>query len=109
MIRNLLANALDAVSNPSAAKRLVHVSALMEDPGRVCVQVEDSGPGLSAASAARLFEPFESTKSSGLGLGLVISRAIVDAHGGNLWSEIGGHGMFKLVLPVERRAAHGNI
>ena len=109
VIRNLLSNALDAVSNPPAAKRLVHLSALMEGPGRVCVQVEDSGPGLSAASAARVFEPFESTKSSGLELGLAISHAIVDAHGGNLWAEIGDHGMFKLVLPVERKAPNGNI
>ncbi len=108
VIRNLLSNAFDAVSNPSASKRLVHVAALMEGAGRVCIQVEDSGPGVSAASAAHLFEPFESTKSSGLGLGLVISRAIVDAHGGSLWAEIGGHGVFKLVLPVERKAAHGD-
>jgi len=80
----------------------------MEGPGRVCVQVEDSGPGLSPATAVHLFEPFESTKSSGLGLGLVISRAIVDAHGGSLWAEIGDHGVFKLVLPVEGKLAYGN-
>lgn len=108
VIRNLLSNAFDAVSHPSAAKRLVHVSAAMEGPGRVCVQVEDSGPGLSQAAAVHLFEPFESTKSSGLGLGLVISRAIVDAHGGNLWGEIGDHGVFKVLLLVERKAAHGD-
>lgn len=109
VIRNLLSNAFDAVSNPSVSKRLVHLSALMEGTGRVCVQVEDSGPGVSVASAAHLFEPFESRKSSGLGLGLVISRAIVEAHGGSLWAEIGGHGVFKLLLTVERKAAHGDI
>ena len=108
VIRNLLSNAFDAVSHPSAAKRLVHVSAEMEGADRVCVQVEDSGPGLSPATAAHLFEPFESTKSSGLGLGLVISRAIVDSHGGSLWTEIGDHGVFKLLLLVERKAAHGD-
>lgn len=108
VIRNLLSNAFDAVSHPSVAKRLVHVSAVMEGPGRVCIQVEDSGPGLSAATALHLFEPFESTKTSGLGLGLVISRAIVDVHGGSLWAEIGDHGVFKLVLLVERKAAHGD-
>jgi signal transduction histidine kinase len=108
VIRNLLSNAFDAVSHQSAAKRLVHLSAVMEGPGRVCVQLEDSGPGLSAATAARLFEPFESTKSSGLGLGLVISRAIVDAHGGSLWAEVVDHGVFKLVLPVEGKVVHGD-
>jgi C4-dicarboxylate-specific signal transduction histidine kinase len=108
VIRNLLSNAFDAVSHPSATKRLVHVSAVMEGPGRVCVQVEDSGSGLSPATAVHLFEPFESTKSSGLGLGLAISRAIVDAHGGSLWAEVGDHGVFKLVLLVEKKAAHGD-
>ena len=108
VIRNLLSNAFDAVTHQSATKRRVRVSAVMEGPGRVCVQVEDSGPGLSAATAARLFEPFESTKSSGLGLGLVISRAIVDAHGGSLWAEVGDHGVFKLVLLVKGKVAHGD-
>lgn len=108
VIRNLLSNAFDAVSQPSVAKRMVHVSAVMEGPGRVCIQVKDSGPGLSAATALHLFEPFEFTKTSGLGLGLVISRAIVDVHGGRLWAEIGDHGVFKLVLLVERKAAHGD-
>ncbi len=108
VIRNLLSNAFDAVTHQSAIKRRIRLSAVMEGPGRVCVQVEDSGPGLSAATAARLFEPFESTKSSGLGLGLVISRAIVDAHGGSLWAEVGDHGVFKLVLLVEGKVAHGD-
>lgn len=108
VVRNLLSNAFDAVTHQSAKKRRVHLSAVMEGPGRVCVQVEDSGPGLSAATAARLFEPFESTKSSGLGLGLVISRAIVDAHGGSLWAEVGDHGVFKLMLLVEGKVAHGD-
>ena len=108
VIRNLLSNAFDAVADRSSAARLVQVSAAMEGPGRVCVQVKDSGPGLSAAIAVRSFEPFESTKSSGLGLGLAISRAIVEAHGGSLWAEVGDQGMFKLVLLVEKKAAHGD-
>ena len=100
VIRNLLSNAFDAVAQQPVQDRRVHLSATLEGAGRVCVQVEDGGPGLSAVRAARLFEPFESTKSSGLGLGLVISRAIVDAHGGMLWAEVGDHGVFKVLLPV---------
>ena len=107
VIRNLLSNAFDAVSKQPADGRRVRVSARTEGPGRVCVQVEDSGQGLSSAVAARLFEPYESTKSSGLGLGLVISKAIVEAHGGSLWAEVGEHGVFKFILLVEGDAAHG--
>jgi len=101
VLRNLLSNAFDAVTNQSHTARTVHVSAALESPGRVCIQVEDSGLGVTADAAARLFEPFESTKSSGLGLGLVISRAIVQTHGGSLWAEVRDHGMFKLTLPIE--------
>ena len=64
--------------------------------------VEDSGSGVSAAVAARLFEPFVSSKASGLGLGLVLSRAIMEAHGGALWAEVGDHGIFRLALPLAR-------
>jgi len=107
VIRNLLSNAFDAVSQQPAARRIVRLSAAMEGADRVCIQVEDSGPGLSAATAARLFEPCASTKASGLGLGLAISRAIVDAHGGSLWAEVGGHGVFKLAFLAEAKVAHG--
>lgn len=108
VIRNLLSNAFDAVAGEPPTQRRVHVSAMMEAPGRVRVQVEDSGPGLSPTTVAHLFEPFETTKSSGLGLGLAISRAIVHAHGGNLWTEVGDHGVFKLVLLVEGSLLHDN-
>jgi len=62
--------------------------------------VEDSGDGLTQQAAGRLFEPFVSTKASGMGLGLVLSRSIVEAHGGSLWAEVADHGIFRFILPA---------
>lgn len=101
VLRNLLANAFDAVAERPAGERRVRLSARIEGAERVCIQVEDSGPGLSGPMAARLFEPFQSSKASGLGLGLAISRAIAEAHGGTLVAEMTGHGLFRLILPIE--------
>lgn len=100
VLRNLIANAFDAVQACPAGARHVSVSARDLQGGRLRVSVEDSGPGVSAAVAARLFEPFVSGKSSGLGLGLVLSRAIVEAHGGTLWAEVGERGLFQFILPL---------
>lgn len=108
VLRNLLSNAFDAVAEQVSGTRQIRFSAQVEGAGRICICIEDSGPGLSAATAARLFEAFQSTKSSGLGLGLAISRAIVEAHGGQLWAEVTGHGVFKLLLPVESEAHHAS-
>ena len=102
VVRNLLANAFDAVESQSSTDRTVHLSAERLGDDRVCIHIEDSGPGLGRISAGRLFEPFRSTKSSGLGLGLAISRSIAEAHGGRLWAEAAAHGTFSLMLPLEQ-------
>ena len=100
VIRNLLANAFDAAESQDGKPRSIRLSAERLGDDRVCIRVEDSGPGLGNVS--RLFEPFRSTKSSGLGLGLAISRSIVEAHGGKLWAEAASHGSFMLMLPLEQ-------
>ena len=105
VLRNLIANAFDAVAELAPEKRHVRLSARIEGGRRVGIYVEDGGPG---PSTANLFEPFRSTKSSGLGLGLAISRAIVEAHGGNLSAEMTDHGLFKLVLPTEGEIGHAD-
>lgn len=68
------------------------------------VCVHDSGPGLDATVARRLFEPFFSTKARGIGMGLAVSRALVEAQGGRLWHEAGaGPGAtFRFTLPFAR-------
>jgi C4-dicarboxylate-specific signal transduction histidine kinase len=100
VLRNLLDNALDSVMAQPTGKRRVVLASDDMGGGRFRFSVEDSGSGVSEAIAARLFEPFVSTKSSGLGLGLVLSRAIVEAHGGSLWAEVGDHGIFRFILPL---------
>jgi two-component system, LuxR family, sensor kinase FixL len=65
------------------------------------VRVADTGPGISPALAERLFEPFMTTKKSGMGVGLSICRTIIDAHGGRIWIEEtpGGGATFAFTLP----------
>ncbi|MGL4408379.1 MAG: ATP-binding protein [Zoogloea sp.] len=101
VLRNLLSNAFDAVSEQPNGENRIRIIAQAEGTERVCIQVEDSGAGLTDLAAAHIFEAFQSSKSTGLGLGLVISRAIVEAHGGTLKAEAKPYGLFKLVLPIE--------
>ena len=85
VLLNLIRNAIEAMSE-SPVRRLLVGSEKLPD-GLVCVTVADSGPGLADDIAERLFEPFRSTKETGMGLGLSISATIVAAHGGRIWAE----------------------
>jgi signal transduction histidine kinase len=106
VVRNLVANALDAVLTRTEPGGCITVRAASLPGARLQVAVQDNGPGVSTAVAARLFEPFVSNKSSGLGLGLVLSRAIVEAHGGRLWTEVGDQGLFNFILPLVQSGAN---
>jgi signal transduction histidine kinase len=101
VFRNLLANACDAVAEADNQNRKVHVEVCRESGSRISIVFEDNGPGIDGSIAGKIFEPFVTNKSSGLGLGLAISRAIVEAHGGTLLSESVEHGVFRLMLPTE--------
>lgn len=103
VLRNLLANAFDAVAPLKPSERQVRLHVFTSEAGRVIIEVTDSGPGLLYTLPEQAFEPFASTKSSGLGLGLAISRAIAEAHGGTLTADPGGRGCFRLTLPLEPR------
>lgn len=103
VLRNLLVNALHALA-PAPAPRLVTIS-MRHDGGRfVETTVRDNGPGLAPAARARLFEPFATTRASGMGMGLAISRAIVEAHGGTLDALDGPGGCFRFTLPAAEDA-----
>lgn len=85
VVLNLIRNAIEAMAD-SPVRRLL-IDSAKDDGGLVRVTVADSGHGLSEDVADRLFEPFRSTKETGMGLGLSISATIISAHGGRIWAE----------------------
>ena len=105
VLRNLVENALEAAS-ASGGSRTVVVRARRQGDW-LAIEVEDSGPGVAAARLQTLWEPGASDKPGGMGIGLSICRAIVEAHGGRLWAEAGTHGLFRLSLPIDRRVGAG--
>jgi two-component system sensor kinase FixL len=100
VITNLIRNSVDALAE--ADRREIVISTRRAGADAVEVRVADTGPGLAPAVAARLFQPFVTTKPGGIGIGLSICRSIVDAHGGKLWASEnpGGGTTFHMVLPV---------
>ncbi|MBI3936641.1 MAG: hypothetical protein HY323_06660, partial [Betaproteobacteria bacterium] len=87
VIHSLVANAIDAISPMTGGERRLRVTSGDAGGGWVRVSVIDSGPGIDPQIADRLFEPFATTKPAGTGLGLALSRSLVEAHGGALWAE----------------------
>jgi C4-dicarboxylate-specific signal transduction histidine kinase len=83
---NLIVNAIQSMSGVEDGNRELHISTVSIEPDGVCVAVRDTGPGLSPETLSRLFEPFYTTKSEGMGIGLSICRSIIEAHGGRLWA-----------------------
>ena len=101
VVLNLLVNALDALRGVAAGGRALQVRAERHAAQGVRVTVADTGVGLPAASLAQLFNAFYTTKPAGMGLGLAISRRIIEAHGGQLWAEphVGPGATFHFTLP----------
>jgi signal transduction histidine kinase len=104
VIRNLVANAVEALEKDPQPGQRIRVRLQLRDPEHVSLVVADSGPGLKADMVERVFEPFVSGKPTGMGLGLAISRAIAEAHGGTLEARPAAHGEFHLVLPCSPTA-----
>jgi len=104
VLRNLVTNALEAVAAHAPGRGEIAVTATRHDARHVRIVVSDNGPGIDLAGVRSVFEPFVSGKSSGMGLGLAVSRAIAEAHGGTLEARAASHGEFHLVLPFQ---AHG--
>lgn len=103
VLRNLLVNAMDAVASEPYPQRRIELRAERHDGQHLRIVVADSGPGVPYKNPDKVFEPFVSGKPTGMGLGLAVSRAIAEAHGGALETKPGPHGEFHLVLPFDTR------
>jgi two-component system CheB/CheR fusion protein len=101
VLLNLIRNGIESMSGVDAGARTLTIETT-GDRDKVWVSVSDTGPGLSAATKGQIFKPFFTTKHSGLGLGLSISRSIVEAHGGRLELDAAGRqgGRFYFDLPT---------
>ena len=104
VVLNLLLNAFDATKDTPVVEREVVVRAEMNGAGMVEVAVRDHGVGLTSDKLDKVFQPFYTTKRDGLGMGLSISRSIIEAHGGRLWAENNTDrgATFYFTVPVER-------
>jgi len=102
VVLNLVSNASDAMTEIEPRDRVVVIVLSTRDKGAVRLSISDRGCGFSEAHGELLFKPFFTTKRTGLGLGLSISRSIVEAHGGKLWAETnhGGGATFHMEFPI---------
>ena len=108
VLLNLLRNGIESISERGAdAQRHIGVRAVLESPDQINVAIEDAGVGLNPKHVQRVFKPFYTTKREGMGMGLSISRSIIEAHGGRIWAEtVRTQGaVFHFTLPVDRPAA----
>ncbi|UVK38859.1 AAA family ATPase [Mesorhizobium sp. AR10] len=87
VVLNLILNAIEAMSTVEEGPRELSISTEQTGTGGVLVSVRDTGPGIDPEHGERVFDAFYTTKSSGVGMGLSISRSIIDAHGGRLWAD----------------------
>jgi two-component system sensor kinase FixL len=103
VVLNLMRNAIDAMED-SPRRELVVAARPLEDD-MVDVSVSDTGPGIAPQIAEHLFQPFMTTKAAGMGVGLSISRTIVESHGGRIWVEPrkGGGTVFHFLLRAVRK------
>jgi PAS domain S-box-containing protein len=108
---NLTVNAIQAMTRVETAHRKLVIRTMRSDPHTLCCTVEDSGPGIKPEHLDRLFDSFFTTKDAGMGLGLGISRSIIEAHGGSIRAENGsayGGARFSFTLPAQGELTCGD-
>src|SRR5262249_46225905 len=107
VLLNLVLNAADAMRNVHDRARDLQIATTRERPNHVRLSVRDSGVGIDPQSIEKVFDAFYTTKDSGMGIGLSISRSIIQSHQGKLWASTNeGHGAtFSFCIPCEPAAA----
>ena len=107
VILNLILNAIEAMNSIPEGSREMTISTARNDTYSVLISVEDSGANLAPENLSRLFNAFYTTKPDGMGMGLAISRSIVEAHGGRIWAGLNSPrgAAFQFTLPIGGEAA----
>ena len=105
VLLNLLLNAIESLSSVSVGSRHLVIASAKKDSKSVLVSVYDSGKGFAPDDLGRLFDPFYTTKSDGMGMGLTISRSIVESHGGRIWATPNSPrgAVLQFTLPIDSR------
>ena len=98
---NLIRNSIEAIREAGITEGQVDIETRLTEEGSVIVSVADNGPGIDPAIAGSLFEPYQTSKENGLGMGLSISQSIVEAHDGRLWADLNRQkgALFNMSLP----------
>jgi C4-dicarboxylate-specific signal transduction histidine kinase len=100
---NLISNAIQAMDMSADRIRMLQISTELRDRETIAISVADTGPGIDSSTLSSLFEPFTTSKPKGTGLGLALSRMIVESHNGEISaSNIGGGAKFEITLPAEK-------
>jgi two-component system sensor kinase FixL len=107
VILNLAHNGMEAMSEVRPASRHLTIHTSASGDGEVEIAVCDRGQGISTEVLDRVFDPFFTTKTTGLGMGLSISRSIIESHGGRLWATSDGETgtVFRFTLPVSDKSS----
>ena len=107
VIVNLMINSMEAMQSVTDRPRELTIRSRRDGAHQLLLTVEDCGVGISAENAERLFNPFFTTKPTGMGMGLSICHSIIEAHGGRLWAEsnLPQGAAFHFTLPLRQEAA----
>ena len=106
VILNLAINGTEAMAGFEDQPRRLTIQSKLAEPGEILVSVADTGPGIDPHQMPRLFAPFFTTKPDGIGMGLSISRSIIEGHGGRLWAAANqpNGAVFHFALPAVTNA-----